>query len=242
MKILKSAIKKALWNAGYSVHERGHQVINEHSMQAALQRLAKNGVQPGCIFDVGAAQGTWSQAALQCWPAASYELFEPLHEQEPVLQALQKSHPNVNYHLAVAGKEPGAVRLNVSDDLDGSGIYGDESVNAREVPVLTIDSMAAKRKGPYLIKLDTHGFEVPVLEGALKTLPQTAALIIEVYGFKISPTCLLFHELSAWLDQKGFRLTDIVDVMRRPTDNAFWQADAVYVRKDSTIFQRNTYA
>ena len=60
---------------------------------------------------------------------------------------------------------------------------------------------------------------------------------MEVYGFKISPTCLVFHEMSDYSSQLGFKLIDIVDIMRRPGDQVFWQADAFYIRKDHPVFE-----
>jgi FkbM family methyltransferase len=168
-------------------------------------------------------------------------LIEPLTEQQDTLEQFKRLNPNVHYHLAVAGEEQGEVILTISDDLDGSGVYGEQTGNSRKVPVIAIDDIAGGVES-CIIKLDTHGYEVPILKGAAKTLINTHALIIEVYGFRISPTCLLFHELTAHLDALGFRLIDIVDIMRRPKDNAFWQADAIYIRKDHAVFLDNNYA
>ena len=96
-------------------------------------------------------------------------------------------------------------------------------------------------KGPYLIKLDTHGFEVPIFEGAVQTLKDTELIIVEVYGFHIAPDSLLFGEICGYLDARGFRLFDIVDTMRRPKDNAFWQADAFFIKKSNPLFADNSY-
>jgi hypothetical protein len=41
-----------------------------------------------------------------------------------------------------------------------------------------IDQLTVQLKGPFLIKLDTHGFEVPILRGAPATLLQTEGLIV----------------------------------------------------------------
>jgi FkbM family methyltransferase len=241
MSIIKSIIKTALNKAGYDVYQKSFNIPAPNSMNEGLHRLKTKGVHPSCIIDVGAAQGTWTTNALQYWPDSNYKLVEPLIEQQNTLEQLKALNPNIDYYLAVAGEEQGEVSLTISDDLDGSGIYGGATKNSRQVPVISIDDIAGHEKS-CLIKLDTHGYEVPILKGAAKTLQHTHALIIEVYGFRISPTCLLFHELTAYLETLGFRLVDLVDIMRRPTDNAFWQADAIYIRKDHVIFSNNNYA
>lgn len=241
MNKITETIKKLLDKAGYEVHSKATKFAGSDLMSSGLERLKSNGLNPSCIIDVGAAQGTWTAKAIQYWPGSNFELIEPLQEQKNILDQLKKTYSNINYHLAVAGEEQGEVYLNISDDLDGSGIYGEQAGNSRKVPVITIDQIAVEQKS-CMIKLDTHGYEVPILKGAAKTLLHTEALIIEVYGFYISPTCLLFHELTAYLDALGFRLIDLVDIMRRPKDRAFWQADAIYIRKDHQVFLDNNYS
>lgn len=210
-------------------------------MQIALARLHHAGINFQNIIDVGAASGKWTEKSLQYWPEAHYELVEPLEEQIPQLESLAVQYPRLRYHTGVAGAEPGRVPFSVSTDLDGSGVYGNQADNLRMLPQITIDSITQAENTPCLIKLDTHGYEIPILEGAARTLENTEALIIEVYGFYVSPTALLFHKLSAWLEERGFRLFDIADVMRREKDNAFWQADAVYLKASHPIFKDNSY-
>jgi len=41
--------------------------------------------------------------------------------------------------------------------------------------------------GPYLIKLDTHGVEIPILNGSAQTLKDTNVLVVEVYNFDFGP-------------------------------------------------------
>lgn len=242
---MKRRIKKALfailYRMGYTITANKRQVYNPETMEAALQRIKTHGISPATVIDVGAAEGSWSAFVMSLWPQANYQLIEPLEEHRELLELFRKKHPNADFHLAVAGEEPSEVALNISDDLHGSGVYGADE-NSRKVRVLTLDEVSEGQKGPFLIKLDTHGYELPILKGARETLEKTEALIIEVYGFHISPTCLLFHELSGYLYQQGFRLADIVEVARRPADKMFWQADAIYYRKDHPFFANNNYA
>jgi hypothetical protein len=109
--------------------------------------------------------------------------------------------------------------------------------------VETIDDAIAARRwpGPYGIKLDTHGYELPVLEGASRTLAQVSFLIIEAYNFPLTPASLRFSELCAWLETRGFRCCDLADPMRRPTDGVLWQMDLAFARVDHPIFASNRY-
>lgn len=243
MGIIKSIIQKVIQKAGYQVQKQGFSqfMSDQNSMAAGLNRMKSFEINPNIILDIGAAQGTWTQKSLSRWPDAAYELIEPLSEQEKILSQLKTSHPKINYHLAVAGELPGQTWLNVSPDLDGSGVYGNTDGNTRTVPVVVVDDIVRNRAGSILIKMDTHGYEVPILKGAQDALKRTSLLVVEVYGFRISPTCLLFHELSTYLDSLGFRLIDLVDIMRRPGDHAFWQADAFYIRKDNPVFEKSSY-
>lgn len=215
----------------------------ESSMDAALWRLSRLGIEVGTVLDVGAAAGTWSARALPFFPNAKFLLFEPLAERMPELTALRAANPRVDFVNAAVGSAPGEVTFAVSRDLDSSGVYEGHSEGARTVPLTTLDleTTRATSPAPYLIKLDTHGFEVPILEGAARCLAEASLLIIEAYNFQFTKGAPLFYELCAWLDARGFRPLDLVDTMRRPGDHALWQVDLVFARKDAAPFQRSSY-
>lgn len=218
--------------------------ISKDSMSAALQRLRKNGVQPACVIDLGAAAGTWTIECMKHFPSSSYLLFEPLEERKNELKALAAINKNVQPVFAAVGNRLGTVSFVVSDDLDGSGVYDAESGGGnRKVDLVTIDHVVNDKKiaGPFLIKFDTHGFEVPILDGASDTLSRTDAIIMECYGFRIAENSLLFSEMCLYMEKLGFRLADIVSVMRRPGDQLFWQCDAVFLRVDNDRFSSNSY-
>jgi hypothetical protein len=109
--------------------------------------------------------------------------------------------------------------------------------------VTTVDNEVSSRAwtGPYLLKFDTHGFELPILKGALKTLQDTAVVVMECYNFRIAPECLTFHEMCAYLGGLGFRCIDLVDPMYRPHDDALWQMDLVFLRQTRPEFTYTEY-
>ena len=77
--------------------------------------------------------------------------------------------------------------------------------NLREIEIIDLDSAINEfdLKGPFILKLDTHGFEVPIFDGAKDTLTNTVLIIVEVYGFRVAPNSLLFWEADAILGQFG---------------------------------------
>jgi FkbM family methyltransferase len=240
--MIKKLLKYIVNRSGYDIVKTDNSKVNVTGMEEGLLRMKKLGILPDTIVDIGAAQGSWTIKGLKFWPNSRYELVEPLSENENHLKELKIAKRNINFHLAVAGESSGEAWLEVSPDLDGSGVYGGSTLNSRQVPIVRVDDIVRETVGSILLKLDTHGYELPILKGAEEALKRTSLLVIEVYGFRISPTCLLFHELSTELEKWGFRLIDMVDIMRRPGDNAFWQCDAFYIRKDHPVFQNITYA
>jgi FkbM family methyltransferase len=212
-------------------------------MIRGLEHSRQRGLQVNTIVDVGAAEGSWSRSAAEYWPDATYVLFEPLAERKQLLQELCSARKNFHFISAAAGKETGLVNFHVASDLDGSGVSSANDSSVRPVEVTSID-LEVKRlqlKGPYIVKLDTHGYELPIIEGCSEILPDVSLFIIECYGFQIANGSLLFWEMCRLLDEKGFRLIEIVDVINRPKDQAFWQCDAFFVPANLGLFKDNAY-
>ena len=213
------------------------------SMDAALKRAGARLPKIGTVIDVGAAAGKWTLRARPHFPDARFLLIEPLRERVAELEVLRAADSRIEFVSAVAGADAGETTFNVTDDLDGSGVADAPGSASRTVPVTTIDGEVTRRElpGPYFIKLDTHGYEMPILEGARSALAKTALLMIEVYNFQLTEGCLRFPQLCAQMEELGFLPCDAVEPIRRPDDLALWQMDIVFARKDAPMFSRKTY-
>ena len=237
-----SALNRLFALRGMELRSR-MQIESDCSMNAALQRAGARLPKIATVIDVGAAAGKWTRLARPHFPEAQFFLVEPLEERVPELEALCALDRRVVFVSAVAGAQPGEVTLNVTDDLDGSGVADAPGNASRTVAVTTIDREVGTRNlpGPYFIKLDTHGYELPILEGAHATLAQTDLLMIEVYNFQLTTGCLRFPQLCAKMEELGFLPCDVIEPARRPGDLALWQMDIVFARSDASLFSRNTY-
>ena len=232
--VIKSALLKEI-----NLKSRGG---NPSTMIQGLFRARDRQFLPKTVIDVGAAKGVWTVKCKEVFPDADYVLFEPLAERNDELETLAQD-PKIHHVNAAAGAEPGEVHFVVTEDLDGSAVAAEKGNNTRTVPVKTVAEEVNRLnlEGPYLLKLDTHGFEVPIIEGAEPILDKTELVIIESYGFYVAQDALLLHQMCAFMEKKGFRLIDMVDTLYRPGDQAFWQCDVFFARADNDLFSSNRY-
>lgn len=240
---LGCALNRVLLPLGYQLTKHPPPV-SRWTMKEALKRAAAVGIQPATLIDVGAAQGHWAQMARQIFPSSRALLIEPLAERRECLLGLIAAWPESRLETAVAGETGGAVAFNITEDPDGSGVYGRHGDGVlRTLPQVGIDELVDRYRlpGPFLLKLDTHGYEVPIFRGAIKTLTRTDLIVVEAYGFNPSPTSVRFWELCSWLHDNGFRPADIAGLMGRRRDGLFWQADLFFLRADHPAFRSNSY-
>ncbi|OAI56279.1 hypothetical protein AYO49_04605 [Verrucomicrobiaceae bacterium SCGC AG-212-N21] len=204
------------------------------TMAGILRRLHQHGPRFETIIDIGASDAQWTKLAMQSFPQHRYLMVEAQPVHDATLKTFASSHPNVQVVMAAAGAAQGEIHFDATDPFGGQASDKPYAANNIVVPVTTLDHEVASRAlpGPFLIKFDTHGFEMPILKGSAQVLQQTSVIIMECYNFKISPDCLIFPEMCAHLQSLGFRCIDMADVMHRNYDQALWQMDLVFVRAD----------
>lgn len=234
----RNRINRALNPLGLHLTRRDH----AFEMNGLLARAAARKMSVNTWIDVGASDGQWSLVARRHFPSANFLLFEPLTEHQPALERLTRQF-GFHFVSSVAGAAAGTVPFSVDPALDGSSVAESATPDARLVPVETVDGAIEARRlvGPYGLKLDTHGYELPVFAGAAHVLANASLLIIEAYNFQLTRNSLRFHELCAWLELRGFRCCDLADPMRRPADGTLWQMDLAFAPVASPLFASNQY-
>ena len=239
--MLKKIVEKGLENFGYKI-----QRINKYSnfaMFDALKRCINRGLEINTVIDIGASDGCWSRECMKFLPSAQYLLIEAQEPHKIGLEKLQKEKKNVDFILAAAGNRDGKIFFENSNLFGGLASETPFDNNCIEVPVVKVDNEILKRrlKGPYLIKLDTHGFEIPIIEGALETLKHSELVIIETYNYQLTKDSLRFYQMCDYMEKKGFAPIEMADLMRRNYDNSFWQMDIFFIPKWRKEFDCNSY-
>ncbi|MEO6981194.1 MAG: FkbM family methyltransferase, partial [Mucilaginibacter sp.] len=86
--------------------------------------------------------------------------------------------------------------------------------------------------------IDTQGYELEILKGGEKTLAHAEFVLLEVSFLDIYINCPLITDTVSFMKQRGFVVYDICTLMKRPLDNALFQADFLFVKEDS-VFRKN---
>ncbi len=239
---VKKLIRGLLLSAGYRIYRAGGPP-DRCTMEGAFAALLRRKHSIRTVVDIGASNGSWSGELLRYFPDCRYLLIEAQPVHEMALREFCGQHVNAEFVLAAAGEREGRIHFDASEPLGGQASNTPFEANDIEVPVVTLDRMLDSRKlaGPYLLKFDTHGYEIPILSGAKDTLAHTEVIIMECYNFRIAPECLTFDEMCRYLGERGFRCIDLVAPMHRPYDDSFWQMDLVFVRNDRPEFSHLGY-
>jgi FkbM family methyltransferase len=181
------------------------------------------------------------------FPEADLLLIDPLEEHVPALREISRKHRNAKIAIGAAGAAAGKIAINVYPDrLTGSSCMVDpcEVGGPRQVPMITLDEECASRalRAPYLIKIDTQGFELEVLRGASRILSETEIVILEVSFFRLFTSNPIFSEVIVFMAERGFEMYDLLGYSTRPLDGALAQADVVFARRDGLLRQQERFA
>lgn len=241
-KRLKQLIQKGLASMGYAIVNLQADP-QRATMQGAIEALANRRPTFQTVIDVGASDGRWARLLLPHFPNRHYLLVDAQEVHRPELEHFCRQQPNAQFVLAAAGESQGQIYFDASKPFEGKAAYTPFAANNIVVPMTTLDHEVTTRQlpGPYLLKLDTHGFELPILRGAVQTLLQTEVVVMECYNYKIAPESLHFWEMCHHLQQMGFRCIDLADPLYRPFDNSLWQIDLVFMRAELPGFSYFKY-
>jgi len=205
--------------------------------------LRRQGVNPTTILDVGANRGQFSTAARSLFPAATIHSFEPLPDQVGRLQRLAAADPKWHVHPVALGDEETTSVLHVNRHSQSSSLLEltqahreafptAVDLTAVSVPVRRLDGLLGVNalKGRTLLKIDTQGTELSVLDGARGVLEDVDDILLELSFEHLYVGDVLFDEMLATLGELGYRFVRPVGQLTDPRDGRILQIDGLFER------------
>ncbi len=206
------------------------------NMPVRLRHMASLGFKPAVILDIGAATGEWARMAHEIWPGAKVYGFEPNRRNAPDLEQTRRDVPRFDFRICFLGPQRKTVEYFDNDTqtslLDGSG-HGTKQSSE----MLVLDELIASGDVPRpdFMKLDVQGFELDVLAGAQEAMRNAQGVLLEVSFTEFLPGVPTIERVVAYMNERGFSWYDVMGILRSPENDALWQMDVMFIKKDHPL-------
>jgi FkbM family methyltransferase len=197
----------------------------EWIQQALISRMGIN-----CVIDVGAHAGEYGQRVRRAGYEGAVVSFEPVASAYAALTDRAARDPNWTAHRIALGSAAGSATMHVSREsvfssfmevndfatqsMPTSVIAADEEVEVQRLDEL-FDRVCGHVPNPrVLLKTDTQGWDLEVIEGARGCLEHVVALQAELSVRPIYEGQIGWLEALAALEREGFRPVHLATVTR----------------------------
>jgi len=229
---MKKFIRQLIEKAGYTVFKTAY-MPKQIDVILDIRRLVPlSSVQ--VIFDVGANVGETVCWLRRAFPHAHIVAFEPVKATFRELERRVGHLPNVTLLNVALGEQPKVeVRYlqmhSGHNSLNPSVNHPAPAGHSEKVQVETVQNIARKLALPRIdfFKIDTEGYELPVLTGATDCLPTTAFIYAEI-GVETEGRRTNFFALHEFLGRHGFAFFGLYEPYHYE-DGRFRRANALFV-------------
>ena len=199
------------------------------------------GFVPRTILDVGAQIGDFYRECKQTWPDSQVMMIEATQECEPYLK-----DTGGNYLIAVLSDEKKTIpfyKTKLAETNTGNSVYreltsaySDDNLIVEDRETTTLDELYDGYTTVFdLIKLDTQGSELDIMNGGSRLLKNTAVIILEVSHVEYNEKAPLVDEVKKYMENIGFIYNMEIGQSYSndfQTSDGIIQKDLVFVNKE----------
>jgi FkbM family methyltransferase len=208
-----------------------------------VSALARQGILPKTVIDVGANRGQFAIATAMLFPKVEIHAFEPVPEAALDLRRNVQKFPNVKVYELALGERQGHSIFHVNSHSQSSSIlelgqahlvaFPDEREDRTiDVELTTLDAIFDQidLTPPTLLKLDVQGYEAHIIEGGSQTLGRCDYVVSEASFKAMYQGEIPFIQLLAMMERRNFQFLRPVGWLAEPRTGEVLQLDALFRR------------
>ena len=220
------------------MQRKGFDLIYFRSLNTILTHHRVN-----VVLDVGANTGQYGHKLRELGYGGRIISFEPQKRPFAELSAAAGRDGNWTAVSIGLGNQEGQKSINVYDDTCLSSMltldektyfYGAKQVGAETIEIRTLDGVIdqyTKASDRILLKIDTQGFEKPVLAGAEQSFARLVGIQLELSLTPIYADQPHLDEMIAFLREKGFILWQIQRGICNLKTGQELEADGIFIHR-----------
>lgn len=204
-------------------------IANQSNSECDFHPFSKLPLSPekvSLVIDVGAFSGQYSFRALSYYPNCKVIAFEPSTDNIRLFKDNIKEQffSRITIHKSAVSNENGESVLNITSYGPANSLEPQSKEHHRQNPhvfetskesviVVTLDDILSSESIIDVLKIDTEGHEVKVLQGARRILEKTRYVIIEISLARDTfPSEQNVFAIFSLLQASGFSLYSIIDL------------------------------
>jgi FkbM family methyltransferase len=213
---------------------------NENLIRLAnlAKKTRKSTFNATTIIDVGAFDGGSAKYFLKKFPECSVLAFEANPASYNIALQNCSDYHNICLHNTALSDKEGTLSFHITKNAVSSSVKNVSSIIPNdfenELEVVEIIQVPCKPLDFYtlhdevlFIKIDTQGYELTVLEGAINTLRNTYFVLVEMHNNSHYENSAKYYQVDELLRNNGFVLVDMI-ITYRKQGIIITEYDAIY--------------
>ncbi|MEO6252343.1 MAG: FkbM family methyltransferase [Ferruginibacter sp.] len=196
------------------------------------------------VLDIGANEGQFASMIRKLLPQATICSFEPIPDCYSKLTANFNNDPAFKaFNVAVGDKEE-TVEMNINDFSPSSSLLEIDELHVenfkhtahskkQQIPLKTLDGLSAQLNlaKPYMVKIDTQGYEDKVIKGGQQVLAGADVIFVELSYRPLYKEQTLFDDIYNELVRLGFAYHGNFEELLSPVNGAVLQSDGIFIKR-----------
>lgn len=197
------------------------------------------------VLDIGANEGQFALLIRELLPQATICSFEPIPGcYATLVENFNNDRAFKAFNVAIGDKEE-LMEMNINDFSPSSSLLEIDELHVenfkhtahstkQKIQVKTLDGLQKELPltKPYLVKIDTQGYEDKVISGGQQVLAGAAVIFIELSYQSLYKSQTLFDDIYKELVRLGFQYHGNFEELLSPVNGTVLQSDGIFIKRE----------